>query len=234
MIVSSDNIDSSLFERVKASKSIAEAHEAWIKSRGGRMTASSVWQLFTSKLVQASNDTVEKYIMEKVAESLGAYNPSFSSAATTWGHKNELEAVEEYEKRTGQEVYAKGDQQTFIPHLEFGGCTPDGLIGVDGGLQVKCPYNPANHIKYLLFQDQNDLKLKEHKYYVQVQTELMVTGRKWWDFVSYDPRIEEPKLRLKILRVYPDPYFLPVLKTALEEANDKMSSIILQLKNIKT
>jgi hypothetical protein len=234
MIISSDNIDSSLFERAKASKSISEAHEAWVKSRGGRMTASSVWQLFTAKLAQASNETVEKYIMEKVAEYFGAYNPSFSSAATTWGHKNELEAVEEYEKRTGQEVRNKGDQQAFIPHLEFGGCTPDGLIGQDGGLQVKCPYNPANHIKYLMLQDQNDLKLKEHKYYVQVQTELMVTGRKWWDFVSYDPRIEEPKLRLKILRVYPDPYFLPTLDAALEDANEKMKTIIEQLKNITT
>ena len=85
-----------------------------------------------------------------------------------------------------------------------------------------------------MLQDQNDLKLKEHKYYVQVQTELMVTNRKWWDFVSYDPRIEEPKLRLKILRVYPDPYFLPTLDAALEDANEKMKTIIEQLKKITT
>ena len=234
MIVSSDNIDAALFERNRAAKTIAEANERWIKQRGGRMTASSVWQLFTKSLSVSKGETVEKYILEKVAEHFGSFSPQFSTAATTWGHKYEAEAVAEYEKQAGYEVYAKNEDQSFINYLQYSGCTPDGLIGDVGGVQVKCPYNPANHIKYCLMEDQEDLKKNEYKYYVQVQTEMMVTGREWWDFVSYDPRIENEALKLKIIRCTPDKDFQPLLEDTLQEANTKMNFYIEKLSKLKS
>lgn len=232
MIISSDQMDDALFERNRASKTIAEANEKWIKQRGGRMTASSVWQLFTKALAVSKGDSVESYILEKVAEHFGAFPPQFSSAATTWGHRHEAEAVAEYEKRAGYTVYAKNEEQKFVPYLQFSGCTPDGLVDDVGGIQVKCPYNPANHIKYCLMESQEDLKRIEHKYYIQVQTEMMVTGREWWDFVSYDPRIQNEGLKLKIIRCIPDPDFQPLLEDTLASANAKMEYYINKLKNL--
>lgn len=232
MIIDTNDLDPGMFDRLKAYKTRSEAEEAWIRQRGGRMTASSVWQLFTSKLAVANSATVEKYIYEKIAEKLGAYQPNLTNKAVQWGHNYELEAVEHYEARTGAKVDKKGEEQEFIPHLEFGGCTPDGLIGKDGGLQVKCPYNPSNHIKYLLMKSPEDLKEKEYKYYVQVQTEMMVTERQWWDFVSYDPRIEREDAKIKILRCYPDTSFVPVLKEAIEKANDQMLQLLIEIEKL--
>lgn len=95
-------------------------------------------------------------------------------------HGNEYEpyAIEAYESDTMQAVHG---QQVWV-QSECGrfGCHPDGLVGTDGMIEVKCP-KPSNHLDNIL----NNAQLST--YLPQMQFSLMVTGRKWCDFISYDP-----------------------------------------------
>ncbi len=78
------------------------------------------------------------------------------------------------------------------PDVPYLGCSPDGLIGEDGLLEIKCPYSARDHpisadtVKYLIIDDNGNLQLKpQHDYYYQVMGTLMCTKRKWCDFVVW-------------------------------------------------
>ena len=77
------------------------------------------------------------------------------------------------------------------------GCSPDGLVGEDGGIEGKCP-NPATHPSYLELVD-----TPPSEYRWQVQGSMLVTGRPWWDFVSYHPDFPD-ELQLHVVRVKRD------------------------------
>jgi len=79
------------------------------------------------------------------------------------------------------------------PEINMSGASPDGLVGDDGMLEIKCP-NTATHIETLL----NDTI--DTKYQYQMLWQMRCTGRKWCDFVSFDPRMPE-ELQLKVIRV---------------------------------
>lgn len=115
------------------------------------------------------------------------------------GIEHEWLAVEAYQAETMRTVEYKGDDQRFItsPEYPWLGATPDGLIGTDGLLEVKNP-NPKNHWGNLTGNDQLD------DYYTQMQIQMIATGRKWDDWVSYDDDCPIPELRLHIYRVERD------------------------------
>lgn len=91
------------------------------------------------------------------------------------------------------------------------GCSPDGLVGEDGGLEIKCP-SPKVQIANIL---NNDAFVAEHK--CQVQGCLYVTGRKWWDLMSYHPTLPCP-----IIRVERDEDYIGKLAVALAEFNKNL------------
>ena len=111
-----------------------------------------------------------------------------------WGTDHEDEARELYIKEMGMHVDLIG----FCLHDEYEklGCSPDGIVGKDGLVEIKCPFNSDNHIAYCL----NGIP---DKYVPQVQYQMWITGRKWCDFVSYDPRMPE-KTRIFIQRIKTD------------------------------
>ena len=117
-------------------------------------------------------------------------------AAIDWGHNNEYLAIQAYESARFVDVHS---QQVFQQHSNYAfvGGTPDGLIGEVGGLDVKCPYNMINHGKNIINNEQ--LKL----YNDQFQSYMWITGRVWWDFVSFDPRYPK-ELQLHVHRVERD------------------------------
>ncbi len=126
----------------------------------------------------------------------------FESAATKWGEEQEAAALVAYELASGHLVERVG----FIKHptVEWCGCSPDGLVGTEGIVQVKCPHVSAIHLEYLIE------KRLPPDYAAQVYGELWVTGRKWADFVSFDPRLPA-KLRLFVVRVTPDEAYVKEL-----------------------
>jgi hypothetical protein len=130
----------------------------------------------------------------------------YMNEAMQWGAEKEAEARMAYEARTGALVEETG----FIHHstLEWCGGSPDGLIDADGGLEIKCPYETAVHVETMMTKS-----CAEHL--PQIQGLMWITGRKWWDFVSYDPRM--PKgVELYVQRVDRDEKFIAVLAQEVE------------------
>ena len=146
----------------------------WFEARKGRITASSVGAI----LGHAPYATRDDVMRRMVREYHGAPEEFEGNIATEYGTRNEVGALTEYIMETGNEV----EQIGFVTREDWAGCSPDGLIGEDGGLEIKCPFG--------LRKDEapafKTLKEQPH-YYDQVQFSLWVTGRKWWDFYQWSP-----------------------------------------------
>lgn len=121
------------------------------------------------------------YMADLIAERLtGVPAEGFTNAAMQWGTATEPQARENYE------FYANAivEQVGFVLHPRIGdtGASPDGLVGADGLIEIKCP-NTATHIDTLLGAE------VPGKYVTQMQWQMACTGRLWCDFVSFDPRM---------------------------------------------
>ena len=159
----------------------------WLASRLGRPSASNFGRLVTGSGKPSSS--AESYINEMIAERLtGRSKPFYTNEHMERGNFLEPEAREAYEFITDLEVVETG----FILHdSEEFGCSPDGLVDAEGGIEIKCPSDSV-HVSYLRAG-----KIPA-KYYQQVQGCLWITGREWWDFMSYHP--EMPHLLVRAHR----------------------------------
>ena len=145
----------------------------WHEARKGRITASMV-----GAILGLSPNLSRAGAMRRMVRDAHGAEPEFTgNIATEYGEFNEDGAVAEYEMETGDRIQKVG----FIPHEDWAGCSPDGLINDDGGLEVKCPFGKRK---------EGDLKPLEDQphYYAQVQFSLWVTGRKYWHFYQWTPR----------------------------------------------
>lgn len=130
--------------------------------------------------------TAETYIREKLYERLsGQPKPSIDNYATAWGHENEPIAKRYYTARTGNEVIES--KLLYSETIEGLTGSPDGLVGEDGMIEIKCPFVGANHLNF--FFNEDSFESEHSEYYYQMQCYLLLSGRKWCDFVSFDPRL---------------------------------------------
>jgi putative phage-type endonuclease len=190
----------------------------WHALRLGRLTASTFDKLMTSEskpIEQAA--TAMAVIVEAAVEYVTGIRKDFENAATAHGTELEPVAIAAYEKAEGNEVAGTG----FIPKEKFGG-SPDGLVGTDGIIEVKCPYNPVNHAMTVLTGE------VPKQYRFQVQGNLWVTGRKWCDFISYSEDFPD-KSKLKVIRVERDEEMIERLVKRLHEAEGVKQSLIQKL-----
>lgn len=152
----------------------------WFAARAGHATASCFHDvLATVKVGEAAKR--RDYRWQLVAERLtGEPVQGYENDAMRWGKQQEAFARDAYEVETGALV----QQVAFVKHPELPWCgaSPDGLIDDDGGLEIKCPYNSVIHVQTL-----EGGMPTEHS--AQVQGAMWVTGRAYWDFVSFDPRM---------------------------------------------
>jgi len=159
----------------------------------------------------------EKYLYQLAGEILlGRQEETYQNGAMQRGIEMEAEARQLYELITGQEVKQVG----FCIEKNYG-ASPDGVIGEEGLLEIKCPIL-STHISYLL---KNELP---SEYYQQTQGQLLVTGYKWVDFLSYYPAIKS-----FLIRVTPDPKFQEALKTELNKFCKELNEITNKLKEEK-
>jgi putative phage-type endonuclease len=159
----------------------------WLASRLGRPSASNFGRLVTGSGKPSSS--AESYINEMIAERLtGRSKPFYTNEHMERGNALEPEAREAYEFITDFEVVETG---FILDDSEEFGCSPDGLVGTDGGLEIKCPSDSV-HVSYLRAGK------VPAKYYQQVQGCMWITGRDWWDFMSYHP--EMPHLLVRAHR----------------------------------
>ncbi|MFA5401771.1 MAG: lambda exonuclease family protein [Dehalococcoidia bacterium] len=156
--------------------------EEWFAQRLGKATASRIVDV-VAKTKSGYSTSRENYKVELALERItGSRAESYTNAAMDWGTEHEPEARAEYCQVKGVEVVEVG----MVEHhsIPMSGASPDGLVGEDGLLEIKCP-NSATHIKTLRSQK------PEAKYITQMMWQMACTGRKWCDFVSYDPRMPE-------------------------------------------
>lgn len=154
--------------------------EEWHQARLGKVTASRVADVM-EKTKSGYSASRANYMAELICERLtGQSAERYSNAAMQWGTETEPQARASYEIVTGQTVVECGlyDHAT-ISHF---GASPDGLVGDQGLVEIKCP-NSATHIENLL------AKSIDGKYIIQMQSQMACTGRLWCDFVSFDPRL---------------------------------------------
>jgi hypothetical protein len=160
----------------------------WWENRIGKFTGSEIWKLMTEPRAKKDlmSKTAETYIREKVYEILsGQLKQSIDSAATAWGHENEPIAKRYYTDRTGNEVIES--KLLISKNIEGLTGSPDGLVGEEGMIEVKCPFVGSNHLNF--FFNEDTFESENNDYYYQMQCNLLLSGRKWCDFISFDPRL---------------------------------------------
>ncbi len=163
--------------------------EYWDAHRA-RPSASNFSRIMTAKKMEASAQ-IEDYIAELIAERVSFTPPFFTergghTEAMRNGIDTEPEARRWYEMERGLTVRQVG---LCIDDADQCCCSPDGLIDPDGGLELKCPLLKT-HARYVM-----DGKVPMD-YLAQVHGSLIVTGRKWWDFMSYAPGLSPLLIRV--------------------------------------
>lgn len=194
--------------------------EEWRRARAGKITASRFADVLAVKRDGTPTAARDKYMRELAFERLsGEPMHEVFGKALTWGTEVEQYAREAFELETGLIV----EPAEFVLHPEypFLGCSADGLIGKSGGYESKCPMDEAVHIQTWL-----EGMPKEH--IPQVQGCMFVTGRMWWSFNSYDPRVCE-RLRLYHQRIFRDEGFIDHLKDALLKFEAELQLMVAQL-----
>ena len=195
---------------------------AWLAERAGKVTASRMADvLATIKTGEAASRA--NYRAELVAQRLtGQVEAGFTNAAMQWGTEQEPFARASYEILRGVIVEEVG----FIPHptIMLSGASPDGLVGSDGMVEIKCP-NTATHIAFLL-----DGKIPQ-KYQLQMAWQMACCGRQWVDYASFDPRMPE-YLRLKVVRYTAAEAGIPALETAVKQFIAEVDSTVAALERI--
>ena len=161
-----------------------QQNEEWFQARRGKFTGSNYKYLVNKGRGKDFTEQGYSYIRRVVAERMGSYDFPSSSKACDWGNDNEAEAIDVYEESSGYTTEETG----FIlhPKYDFAGCSVDGvIIGENGIVEVKNPYNPANFIRYAT--DESYI-LKEHG--SQIYGNMWVMESSFCDFIAYDKRNE--------------------------------------------
>ena len=177
----------------------------WLQERVGHCTAS----MFAAVLDVTKKGTEgakrrnyrTKLVVERI---IGEPVGNYVNTAMEWGTQQEASARMAYEASTGAMIEEVG----FLHHtsMKWVGGSPDGLIGKDGMIECKCPFEPAVHVTTILKQECEHLP--------QIQGLLWITGRQWCDFVSFDPRMPTG-LQLYVKRIKRDDDYIAELGAAV-------------------
>lgn len=193
---------------------LLQRHDEWLADRVGKITASRVGGINAKpQKGKALNRTMIELLVERLT---GEIEDRYINAAMQWGIDNEPNAIAAYENITSRFVVGCG----LIPHptISMSGASPDGLIDDDGLIEVKCP-NRDTHTNTILTQQVPD------EYMPQITWQLACTGRKWCDFVSYDPRFSED-LQTVIIRVMRDDVDIEALESEVAACNARLNQVI--------
>lgn len=169
---------------------ILQRTEDWHADRCGKVTASRVKDIDakpkTGKALNALGLTI---LTERLT---GVQEETTITKAMQWGIDQEPYAIAAYENKTGNFVISTG----LIDHQSIGNCgaSPDGLVGKDGQIEVKCP-SPSVHLNTLLLRE------VPSEYLPQITLQLACTRREWCDFVSYCPLLPE-HLQIVVIRIF--------------------------------
>lgn len=196
-----------------------QGSQEWFDARKGKVTASRVADVI-AKTKSGYSASRAKYAGDLIVERLTGVSPErFTNAAMAWGNDVEPQARAAYEYHRAAKVELVG----FVPHptIADSGASPDGLVGSDGLIEIKCP-ETHTHIENL------ETMSVPSKYITQIQWQLATTGRQWCDFVSFDPRMPEA-MQFFCVRVHRVPEIIEELEqeviTFLNEIRAKITTL---------
>jgi hypothetical protein len=196
---------------------------AWLAERVGHVTCSRFADVMDVTQSGKPGAKRNNYLLEVVAERLtGNAIAHYVNAAMEHGTQQEPHARMAYEAATGRMVVEQG----FLHHktIKWVGGSPDGLVGEGGGCEFKCPTSQT-HIKTLLSG--------ECLYLPQIMGLMWITGRQWFDYVSYDPRLPAG-LQLFIKRIPRDDDYIAELAGNVLQFLSEVADMVEQLGKLKT
>jgi exodeoxyribonuclease (lambda-induced) len=217
--------------------------DEWYLARKGMLTASEIVNILVKGRGkdEVFGKTALTYLNEKVAErfmedEMFIYymtDVKKSSPAMRWGTEYEDTARQQYEIYTKRRVM----DCPFTPlkgYEDYVGGSPDGRLStLDGIIEIKCPYNPAVHLEHTTWDTPEKLKAGNLTYYSQVCLNMMITGAKYCDFISYSPMFRHG-LDLSILRIPADEEFQALLLERLDLAVSYMKNQIAEISKLQT
>lgn len=192
----------------------------WLEAKCGRVSASGVADAICFLKKGGESQARKDYKTRVVAEILsGRVQDSFVSQPMMWGMDNEQFARAAYEIKEDCEVQEIG----FVIHptIERAGASPDGLIGNDGLLEIKCP-NTTTHIEYILADR------VPPEYEAQMYWQMACCERAWCDFATYDPRLPD-HLQLFVKRLPRDERRIAEMESAVEQFLAEVDDILARL-----
>lgn len=202
----------------------AQDDAGWMLDRAGKFTASRASDLMAKTKTGPSASRGNLIALLAVERLTGQPVETYQNAAMQRGIETEAEARDAYSFAKGVAVEEVG----FIPcdQLPNTGCSPDGLVGEDGLVEIKCPASMAKHLDAL----RSGAHAVEYRW--QLQHQLMVTGRAWVDAASYDPRFPE-HLQLAVKRVERDEAAIAELRAEITKADAEVTALVEELNNME-
>ena len=202
---------------------VIQGSPEWFDMKRGIFSASRIVDIcpgVKGSFLAGRKNYIAKVVLELIT---GVTAETYQSPAMEQGVEREAAARLAYEVKTSEWV----DEVPFILHPAISrlGCSPDGLIGEVAGIEIKCP-EPAQHLDTII----NGTIKRDYIY--QMQCSLFVTGREYWDFVSYNPDFPE-HLQLYIHRVYPDQKIFDEIEKSVLSANIEVDELISKLEALK-
>ena len=196
-----------------------QGSQEWHESRIGMVTASRI----SDVVAGGRGATRAAYMNEIITTMLTGVQNDYTNPYIEWGIEHEPKARQLYELLHGVEVEEVG----FIKHpsIERTGASPDGLVGDHGMVEIKCPASKT-HSQFLIDQKIN------RKYQLQMLWQMECTGRKWCDFVSYDPRFPA-ELQLSVKRVEFDEVEALQTREKVVSFVEEMEQLLAQIEQIR-
>jgi putative phage-type endonuclease len=193
---------------MKIHKQFEQCSPEWFECRTGKMTASN------ATAIGNNGKGLDTYINNLMAEKYSSSpKEHYTNEDIERGNELEAQARAIYELQEGVEVEEVG----FIELDEYTGCSPDGLVGEDGGIEIKC-LKDEKYFKVLL----EGIDTIVSSYIWQIQMCLYVSGRKWWTLIIYNPNFKKSMITKTI---YPDDKYIDKLKEGLEAGKEKIKLI---------
>ena len=193
-------------------RDLVQGSDEWLSARIGLLTASEVKLIMTPTLKPAKNDKSRAHAYELLSQRIFGFE---AERPETWdmlrGRDDEVYARVAYE-----EHFAPVEEVGFVTSDALGfrmGYSPDGLVGDDGLIEIKSRL-PKFQVQTILAHEVPD------DYILQIQTGLLITGRKWLDFISYSGG-----LPMVTIRVFPDPTMQQAIITAATEFEASIAAL---------
>jgi putative phage-type endonuclease len=198
---------------------VEQGSPEWIAARVGKVGASRVHEI-VAKTKSGPSAMRANYHAELVAERLtGQPAEKFVSGPMQWGTEHEAGARDMYAFAHGHDVTRVG--LVLHPVISLAMASPDGLVGSDGLVEIKCP-GTAKHIATLLGEP------IDNRYLLQMHWQMACTGRQWCDFVSFDPRMP-PEMQMEVRRVQRDEQTVKDLEVAVVLFLEDVAATVEQL-----